>query len=127
MTESEFIEAINLHAANGITSFSLFVTYVFGYITGAYLVGAKLRLLQVAIVTALYLVTSLTWIASITTHIHSYEAIIARNADFVASPLWLLPWLELTATLTLSTLAASLYFMYDVRSSSRGDTSIDDD
>ena len=116
MTEAEFLEAINLHANNAITSFSLFITYIFGYITGAYLVGAKLRFAQVSIITALYIATSSTWVLSITTHLHSYETLVVKNLDYVPSPLWLLPWVELTAALTVSTLLASLYFMYDIRS-----------
>lgn len=116
MSESEFLEAINLHAGNAIVSFSVFATYVFGFITATYIVGARLSKIQVAIISILYIFTSLVWIVSGITHADSFTALVAVHPDYVPSPFWLLPWPILAGSVEISTLVGSLYFLYDVRS-----------
>ena len=61
MSEAEFLEIINLHAGNAITSFTVYVTFLFGYMTAAYFVGAKLSLLQVTIVSLIYTLAASVW------------------------------------------------------------------
>ena len=114
MSEAELLEIINLHAGNAITSFTVFVTFLFGYMTAAYFVGAKLTFLQVMIVSLIYTFACAVWAVSTLTHAHSFETLIVAHPNFVPSPLWGLPWSRLVALLTSATLVASLYFMYDV-------------
>ena len=41
MTEPEVMEMVNLYAGNGLTSYTIWVSFTFAYLTVAYLVGAK--------------------------------------------------------------------------------------
>ena len=116
MNEAEFLEIINLHAANTMTSFTVFVTFLFGYMTVAYFVGTKLSSLQVIIVSLIYAVAAIVWAVVSITHSHSFESLVTVHPNFVPSPFWKLPWSALNLAMTTSALAASLYFMYDVRS-----------
>ena len=116
MSESEFLEVINLHAGNAITSFSVFITYLFGFITAAYIVGSKLSKVQVLMISILYILSCFVWIVSVLTHADSFATLVAAHPDYVPSPFWLLPWPVLAGFIGISALAASLYFMYDVRS-----------
>jgi hypothetical protein len=116
LSESEFIESINLHAGNAITSLTVLLTYVFGFITAAYIVGSKLSKAQVQIISTLYNFSSFVWIVSALTHSDSFVTLVAAHPSYVPSRLWLLPWLVLTGFIGVSALATSLYFMYDVRS-----------
>jgi hypothetical protein len=116
MTESEFLEAINLHASNVMTGFNVYLTYVFGFIVGGYVVGSKLSKTQIAIISAIYSVSSLVWMGAILTHAHSFATLVARHPGYIPSPLWLLPWPELAGVIAFSAFLASLYFVYDARS-----------
>lgn len=116
MSESEFLEIINLHAGNAITSLTTLVTYLFGFITAAYLVGSKLSKIQATIISTLYIFSSLAWITTIITHADSFTTLIAAHPGYVPSVFWLLPWSIIVVLVSVSALIASLYFMYDVRS-----------
>ena len=119
MTESEFLEAINLHASNVITGFSVYLTYLFGYIAGAYVVGAKLSKTQIAIISSIYIASSFAWMAAILTHAHSFASLVAEYPDYVPSPFWSLPWPELASGIAFAAFLGSLYFVYDIRSNAR--------
>ena len=119
MNESEVLEAINLHAANGINSFTIFLSFTFAYITAAYLAGAKLTTLQVSIVTCIYISAAFGWVASTLTHTHSFETLVAQYPEYMPSPLWRISFSFLAAFVQVPATLASLYFMYDVR---RGDS-----
>ncbi|MEZ5572257.1 MAG: hypothetical protein R3E64_09550 [Halioglobus sp.] len=116
MTESEFLEALNLHAANAITSSSVFLTYVFGFVTAAYFVGQKLSRNQTIIVSVLYVIACGFWLTSALTHADSFATLVAANQEYVPSRFWFLPWPLLAVVSGLVVVVASLYFMYDVRS-----------
>ena len=119
MTEPEFLEIINLHAANAITGLSVYITLLFGYMTAAYIVGAKLSFSQVIIVSLVYVFAAIAWGLVSITHAHSFEALVVAYTNFVPSPFWELPWSLLSGVTCFSSLIASLYFMYDIRSGAR--------
>jgi len=116
LTESEFLEALNLHAANAITSFSVFLTYLFGFVTAAYVLGQKLSRSQAIIISVLYVISCIFWLTSALTHADSFATLVAANQEYVPSRLWFLPWPLLAVVVGAVVVAASLYFMYDVRS-----------
>ena len=118
MTEAELLEIINLHAANAITSLSVYITLLFGYMTAAYVAGSKLSSLQVTIISLVYVFSAIAWGLVNITHAHSLETLVAAHTNFVPSPFFLLPWSLLSGTAWFSCLIASLYFMYDIRSNS---------
>ena len=115
MSESEFLEVINLHAGNAITSFTVLVTYLFGFITASYIVGSKFSKVQVLIVSILYTFSSFVWIVAALTHADSFATLVAAYPAYVPSPFWFLPWPLLAGSVGTFALAASLYFLYDVR------------
>jgi len=116
LSESEFLEVLNLHAGNAIISVTALVTYLFGFMTAAYIVGSKLSKVQTLIISILYIFSSFVWIICALTHADSFETLVARHPDYVPSLLWFLPWSILVCIVGISALLASLYFMYDVRS-----------
>lgn len=116
MSESEFLEVLNLHAANAITSFTVFISYLFGFITAAYIVGLKLTSVQAAIISILYVFSCSFWIVASLTHADSFAQLIVAHPSYAPSALWMLPWPTMALTLGVSALAASLFFLYDVRS-----------
>ena len=116
MNEAEFLEVINLHAANAITSFSVFLTYLFGFVTAAYVVGKRLSRNQTIIVCILYVISCIFWLTSALTHADSFATLVAAHQEYVPSLFWFLPWPVLAVVVGLVVVLASLYFMYDVRS-----------
>tara|TARA_R110002072_G_scaffold299739_1_gene475743 strand:- start:656 stop:1027 length:372 start_codon:yes stop_codon:yes gene_type:complete len=115
MNESEVLEAINLHAANGISSFTIFLSFTFAYIIAAYLAGEKLTTLQVSIISCIYFSAAFGWAASTLTHTHSFETLVAQYPEYMPSPLWRISFSFLAAIIFVPSTFASLYFMYDVR------------
>lgn len=115
MNESEVLEAINLHAANGISSFTIFLSFTFAYITAAYLAGEKLTTLQVSIISFIYFSAAFGWAASTLTHTHSFGTLAAQYPEYMPSPLWKISFSFLSAVILVPSTFASLYFMYDVR------------
>lgn len=115
MTESEVLEVVNLFAGNAISSFSLWVTFTFAYLTATYLVGARLTSIQAITVSFLYLVAAGAFALSRVTHARSFEETFSAYPDFIPSDYWNLPWSILGYVMCLSGMAASFYFMYDIR------------
>lgn len=116
LSESEFLEILNLHASNAMTSLTTLVTYLFGFITAVYIVGSKLSKMQAIIISILYIFASLAWITTALTHTDSSATLVAAYPSYVPSVFWFLPWSILVVSLGISALIASLYLMYDVRS-----------
>ena len=53
MSEAEVLELINMHTSNAFSGFAVFLTLLFGYMTVAYVVGARLTKFQVVLITLL--------------------------------------------------------------------------
>jgi hypothetical protein len=115
MTEPEVMEMVNLYAGNGLTSYTIWVSFTFAYLTVAYLVGAKLTNIQHFIVSSLYVITGTVFTLSAVTHTESFGALIYRYPDFRPTELWLVPWTLFTSIILGGGMIASLYFMWDIR------------
>lgn len=109
------ISSINLHAANGISSFAIFLSFMFAYITAAYIAGANLTKIQVAIVSTIYVTAACSWVLSTLAHTDSFEILVSEYPNYILSPIWTLPWSVMVAIIAGPATVASLYFMYDVR------------
>ncbi|MFT5603145.1 MAG: hypothetical protein ACI9G5_000095 [Paracoccaceae bacterium] len=116
MSESEFLEAINLHAANAISVGAIIWALGCGYIVVAYVAGAKLSKIQTIIVSISYVIVIITWGTIGLIHVDSCVNLVAAHPSYIHSVLWLLPlnagWV---AGYSVGVIV-SLYFMYDVRS-----------
>jgi len=115
MSESEVLEIVNLYASNGMNSFSIWATFTFAYITAAFLAGSRLTKFQVITISSLYFVAAGAFALAAITHLQSIREIFVRYPEFVPSAYWNIPWTSLGYAITVGGMAASLYFMYDVR------------
>ena len=115
MSEAEVIEMLNLHAANSMSAYSIFITFTFAYLTVSYFVGEKLSLKQVFIVSVLYVTSGAAFTLISILHCQSFGALVTQYPDFIYSRLWQLPWAPLASILAVGGVMASLYFMWNVR------------
>jgi len=115
MSEAEVIEMINLHAGNSMSAYSIFVTLTFAYLTASYFAGEKLSLLQVFIISVLYVTSSAAFTAITVLHVQSFEALVAQYPNFIYARLWRFPWALVGSLLAIGGVIASLYFMWNVR------------
>ena len=95
MTEFETIEALSNLAANAATFFTVFLSMTFGYLTAAYLVGADL--------------TS-TWATLKARETSVIDDVWIANAVSWSGGVWVI---------VVVIILLSLYFMYNVRSTTR--------
>ena len=125
MNEFDVMELILLHAENVISSFTVFLSLLFSYMTVAYLAGKKLSTVQMAIISLIYSAASISWILSALTNAYSFESVVAEYPEYIRTSLWELPWSILVIIVTCSATVASLYFMYDVRRERKAHDEID--
>jgi len=118
MSEYEVLEIVNLYASNAMNSFSIWATFTFAYLTAAYLAGLRLSRFQVITISSLYFIAAAAFALSGITHLRSFEETFSVYPDFVPSEYWNLPWTIFAYILVIGGMAASLYFMYDVRTKS---------
>ena len=117
MTEAEALELTLLASANGVTSFTVYITFTFGYLAAAYFTGRHLTTSQVLIVSALYIFSALSALLNLLSDNAFYEAVLkqaptlAPKSALVEVELW-----NIYMTILLSAgIIASLYFMWTVR------------
>ena len=115
MNEPEVLEIVNLFASNAMTSFSIWATFTFAYLTAAYLAGSRLTRFQVITVSSLYFVAAGAFALSGITHLRSFEKIFSAYPEFIPSGYWNLPWTILGYVMNFGGMGASLYFMFDIR------------
>ena len=117
MTEAEALELTLLASANGVTSFSVYITVTFGYLAAAYFTGRNLTTSQALIVSALFIVSALSALLNLLSDNAFYEAALihaptlAPKNALVEVELW-----NTYMTILLSAgIIASLYFIWTVR------------
>ena len=120
MSEAEVIEMLNLHAANSMNAYSIFITFTFAYLTVSYFVGEKLFPQQAFIVSVLYVTSGAAFMTITILHAQSFAALVEQYPNFIYSGLWRLPWTLFTLLLAVGGIMASLYFMWNVRHPKEG-------
>lgn len=115
MSEAEVLELIAMHGDNAVSSFTVFLSLLFGYMTVAYFAAGKLSGVQVTLTSLIYLLAVIAWVVTVITNTHSFETLAAEYPDFIKSPLWALPWSLMVVVVTGAATTASLYFMHDLR------------
>jgi len=117
MTEAEAFEWAMMAEANGITSFTIYISFTFGYLASAYLVGSKLSVPQVLIASALYVFAAISAVLNLLTDL-DYVAKAWSNAPEL-NPEGMLydpnTWKLYLGILLTSGILASLYFMWSIR------------
>jgi len=117
MTEAEVIELVGIHGANAITSFTVYISFTFGFLATAHFVGASLTSAQTIVATVLY------WVAAASaTACHAlFNQIVFATLESSPTLLDDLPlmqgavWVWGMVFIELSGIAASTYFMWSVR------------
>ena len=116
MSEAEVLEILNLHASNAITSFTVYVTFTFAYLTTAYVAGPRLSPSQVVIATGLYLASVCVPIFVLLAHTKAIELLVDGYPTILDSyALWHIPWASLISTVMMLGVFAGLYFMFNIR------------
>jgi len=121
MTEAEAFEMAMMAEANGITSFTIYISFTFGYLASAYIVGKKLSLPQSIIVSALYVFSALCALLNVMSDLDyiskawSYAPRVNPEGVINDPEAWKL----YMCILLTSGILASLYFMWSMRRDSR--------
>ena len=121
MSEAEVLELINQHGSNAYSGFAVFLTLLFGYMTVAYIVGARLSRLQTTLITVLYIVTQLLLTLSLLAETHATATLVANYPDYTYSPLQTFPFTLPSAFIDCAAIILSLIFMFDIRRSAHND------
>lgn len=117
MTEFEALEIAALMTSNAISSYTIYISFTFAYLTVAYLVGAKLSKIQALVASSLYLFAALSAILAFFANLEVYgmaisQAPLVRSlAPYLSPTFWKVYMLGLMST----GLLVSLFFMWDVR------------
>ena len=117
MTEAEAYELALMASANGVTSFTVYITFTFGYLAAAYFAGDKLTTSQVVTVSALYLFSALSAMLNLISDLDymgtalSHAPNLAPEGALNGAEFW-------TAYMSILMgvgILASLYFMWSIR------------
>lgn len=117
MTNAEALELIALYANNALTSFTIYITFTFGFLITAFVVGAKLTHFQVFVVGSLYVISVGSMALSLIVNMQAWVAIKENNSTIIDE----LPlangtfWLTYMCIVLLGGILVSLYFLWDVR------------
>ena len=109
-------EAMAMWGANAITSFSIYLTFTFAYLTAAYLAGTKLTVYQFFVLSTLYTIGALISLASVISNLELY-AVLFNQDDLLRSSITFTPefWIYTITPLFMVGIGVSLSFMWYVR------------
>jgi len=127
MTEFEFAEMIQGAVSNGLTSFTIWLTLVSGFLYVAYTAGKDLKRIQTIIISTLYLVSASIFTAMTFVFFSRAAATVDAKADVfpdavlpVASSAVMQNTAIAIASLMALGVLVSLYFLLNVRGSGAG-------
>lgn len=115
MSETEFIEAINLHAMSAMSAFGIYISLTFAFLTAIYLIGAKLSKAQIIMVAGLYIAWSSAFSLVAIVHLVAFDSLFEEYVAFARGWLWYFPWTEFSIAVLVSGMAVSGYFVFDIR------------
>lgn len=117
MTEAEILELVAVHGANAMTAFTVFISFTFGFLATAYVVGSQLTQLQTMVASGLYIIAavapSLTQIVYIQLMFRILESgpNLGQGMPLLNGTFWV--WaMSLIQSIGI---LVSLYFMWSVR------------
>ncbi|WNC72026.1 hypothetical protein RGQ13_18185 [Thalassotalea psychrophila] len=117
MTNAETLELIALYANNALTSFTIYISFTFGFLITAFIVGAKLTHYQVFVVCALYVISVGSMAISLIVNMQVWVAIKESHATIIDE----LPlangtfWITYMCIVLMGGILVSLYFLWDIR------------
>ena len=121
MSEAETIEALSNITASATSFFSIFISITFAYLTVAYLVGAKLSRFQLTMINMLYALCAAIAGGSTLIWWDAWVKLHSRTTS-VLNEVWLagnVGWTGAAYVMLSLIIIASIYFMHDVRKTSK--------
>ena len=117
MTEAEALEMIAFYTANGIESFSLYLSFTAAYLVTAYIVGSNLSRFQALAVSGLYCIAAASAALSLLGGIQAWIAIMESTPTVLDDVPLYNPtlWLTMMPFILIPGIVVSLYFMWSVR------------
>jgi hypothetical protein len=124
MTQYEALDLAQSAYGNSLAAYAVFVSIVSAYLATAYLVGSELSRVQVRLLTVLFLVVISVVIWAVSAYI-SWGSVFATTAlgeSFEQSAMAPQSWVPaLMAVIDVLAVAASVYFMWNVRHNKQHD------
>ena len=117
MSEAEVLEAVADYVANAHASFTLYVSFVFGFLVVAYLAGKELSRFQAWVASSTFALAASASALSMTANLQAF-GLIMRTYPTTLNNLPLYDgdlWVVLMSTVLWPGILVSLYFMWDVR------------
>jgi hypothetical protein len=116
MTEAEALEVAGIHVANGITAFSIYITFTLAYLVASYHTGSKLSSFQIVTVSILYIFAALSSMLSLINSVLIFGQALEMTTmssitPFAGGKFWAI---GMTSLMT-SGILVSLVFMWSVR------------
>ncbi|QFU75921.1 hypothetical protein EY643_09745 [Halioglobus maricola] len=116
MIDASTHEAMAMWSANAITSFSIYLTFTFAYLTAAYLAGAKLTKYQVFVVSTLYSAGALISLFAVINNLELYTVLLNQDETLRSSITFSGEfWTYYITPLFMIGIAVSLSFMWYIR------------
>ena len=117
MTEAEAIENIALYGGNAAMSFTIYITFTFGFLAAAFFVGSDLTRFQAIAAVGLYTTAGGGAVISMVTYIQGAGAIMNNTPTFLDMlPLYNMGlWMYVLSAISMAGTLISLYFMWGVR------------
>ena len=101
-----------------MNAFAIYISLVFAFLTAVYFVGEKLKKRQMVLVTSLFLIWSSAFALVAVAHLQTFDSLALEYVHYIRSPLMLLPWTEMGATITAGGLLIGGYLAFDARKDS---------
>jgi hypothetical protein len=117
MNEADIIEAAAATIANSMSAFTVFVTFTFGFLATAYVVGAKLTRTQAATAMGLYVVAAVYSSIIMVAWLQAFFALTEAKATALNTILLMQRsyWVPGTIVVLSMGILLSLYFMWSIR------------
>ena len=117
MSEAEALEIAMAGSANALSSFALYISFTFGYLTVAYFVGTSLTRIQALTASGLFLLAAGATAVSCIASCNAFETVLSEYPTILnAQPLWnSFSWQQVMSVVLSLGVLASLYFMYSIR------------
>lgn len=116
MNDAEAFEMALLAGSNGISAFTVYISFTFGYLVSAFLVGRKLTVSQVIIVSSLYVFSSGSALLALVSSMSAQAVAIAQSPSYPTGTINTAEfWMIYMSVLLGVGIVASLYFMWSTR------------
>ncbi len=116
------MEVVAVYMSTALTAFAIYASFTFAYLTAAYFVGSKLSGFQSALVSTLYVASGIVTTSSSYAMVQGWGEMVSIYPTLLDNlPVYSFRgWHYYITAVMLAGIFASLYFMHDIRSKSRG-------